>query len=170
MKKILFILTSLSLLLTTPTLAQSRTSKGLTEAEKLAITAGAAQACGADTDKLKNYEVIASRILVNQTATEKEETAALTAYARKKFEVYSEQKKAPEMYCSEVLNRFDNLPIFQSTVYQDGTLKLPDGKIIKPIRPLNQTKPVNVKRTKKELFKQPKKSTRSGVIINKQAS
>lgn len=116
--------------------AQSRTGNGLTDAEKLAILSGAAQACQADQDKLINYEVIVSRILVNPTTSEQEETAVLTAYARKKFQVFNEQKSAPEMDCDEVLRRFDNLEIFKSVVYQDGTIKLPDGKVIKPVRPI----------------------------------
>lgn len=116
--------------------AQSRTGNGLSDAEKAAILAGAAQACHADEDKLINYEVIISRVLVNPTSSEAEETAVLTAYARKKFQVYNEQKAAPEMDCSEVLHRFDNLEIFKSVVFEDGTVKLPDGKIIKPKRPV----------------------------------
>lgn len=135
MKKMGILLLS-ALLLNTSALAESRTSKGLTDAEKFAIMAGAAQACNADQDKLINYEVIVSRILVNPTKSSQEETAALTAYARKKFQVYTEQKQKPEMACDEVLRRFDNQPIFKAVVYQDGTVKLPDGKTIKPERPI----------------------------------
>ncbi len=133
MKKALFLM---FLFLPVICQAQSRTGNGLTDAEKLAIMAGAAQACQADHDKLINYEVIVSRILVNPTTSEQQETAVLTAYARKKFQVFNEQKAAPEMDCSEVLRRFDNLEIFKSVVYQDGTVKLPDGKVIKPKRPV----------------------------------
>lgn len=133
MKKALFLM---FLFLPVICQAQSRTANGLTDAEKLAILAGAAQACQADHDKLINYEVIVSRILVNPTTSEQEETAVLTAYARKKFQVFNEQKSAPEMDCAEVLRRFDNLEIFKSVVYQDGTVKLPDGKVIKPTRPV----------------------------------
>lgn len=126
-----------ALVFQTAAMAQSRTANGLSDAERLAISAGAAQACGADNNKLVNYEVIVSRILVNPTATEQEETAVLTEYAQKKFEVFNEQKKAPEMGCAEVVRRFENLPIFKSVVYRDGTIKLPDGKVIKPKRPVD---------------------------------
>ena len=148
MKKALFLM---FLFLPVICQAQSRTANGLTDAEKLAILAGAAQACQADRDKLINYEVIVSRILVNPTTSEQEETAVLTAYARKKFQVFNEQKAAPEMDCAEVLRRFDNLEIFKSVVYQDGTVKLPDGKVIKPKRPVvtandNKSAPKNVEK------------------------
>lgn len=135
MKKAAVLLLGVMLLQTTAQ-AQSRTSNGLSDAERLAVPAGAAQACGADTNKLINYEVIVSRILANPTTTEQEETAVLTEYAQKKFEVYTDQQKSPEMDCPEVLRRFDNLPIFKSVVYRDGTIQLPDGKVIKPKRPV----------------------------------
>lgn len=150
MKKLSFLLATTLILTSTIADAQSRTSKGLTEVDKLAITAGAAQACLADSDKLKNYEVIVSRILANPTVSEKEETEVLTAYAQKKLQVYQEQKKAPEMDCQEVLRRFDSLPIFESVVYKDGTIKLPDGRTIKPKRPIKQSVDVKAKTEKKK--------------------
>ena len=149
MKKLSLLLATTLILTSTLTQAQSRTSKGLSDAEKLAITAGAAQACLVDSDKLKNYEVIVSRILANPTVSEKEETEVLTAYAQKKLQVYQEQKKAPEMDCLEVLRRFDNLPIFKSVVYKDGTIQLPDGRKIQPKRPIKQIVDVSAKTEKK---------------------
>lgn len=138
----------------------ARTASGLSDSDKLAITAGAAQACNADADKLDTYEMIASRILVNPTRSEKEENAVLTAYAQKKFQTYQEQKGAPEISCSEVLARFYKLPLFRSTVYRDGTLKLPDGKIIKPVRPLKPAPKAKPKQpmTKTQQSKQTKQS------------
>ncbi|MBQ9089622.1 MAG: hypothetical protein IJY58_01055 [Alphaproteobacteria bacterium] len=137
MKKIiLYGILSLILFNSTICVAGSRTAKGLSEIDKLAITAGAAQACNADRDKMTTYEMIVSRILVNPTRSEQAEQAVLTAYARKKLQTYQEQKSSPEIDCHEVLERFNNMPLFRSTVYRDGTLKLPDGKIIKPVRPV----------------------------------
>ena len=138
MKKIILSCLWGTLLLTLPSLAEegSRTMKGLSDIDKLAITAGAAQACNADSDRMDTYEMIVSRILVNPTRSEKEESAVLTAYAQRKLQTYQEQKASPEINCSEVLARFYKLPLFRSTVYRDGTLKLPDGTIMKPVRPL----------------------------------
>ncbi len=145
MKKIILIALG-SILLTglSAYAAGSRTADGLSEGDQLAITAGVALACGADDDKLATYEMIASRILVNPTRSDKEENAVLTAYAQSKLRAYQEQKKAPEMSCQEVLNRFYKLPLFKSTVYRDGTLKLPDGKKIKPVRPVQPTAPKKI--------------------------
>lgn len=140
MKKIIFLGLVSTLLFTSHICeASSRTAKGLSEIDKLAITAGAAQACGADRDKMTTYEMIVSRILVNPTRSTQAEQAVLTAYARKKLQTYQEQKSSPEIDCYEVLDRFNSMPLFRSTVYRDGTLKLPDGKIIKPVRPVQPT-------------------------------
>ncbi len=137
MKKIILFGLGGMLLAGLPALAAGpRTAVGLSEGEQLAITAGVAHACGADEDKLSTYEMIASRILVNPTRSAKEETAVLTEYARRKLRAYQEQKAAPEINCREVLSRFYKMPLFRSTVYRDGTVKLPDGSKIKPVRPV----------------------------------
>ncbi len=137
MKKIILIALGTVLLTSSSVFAAgARTAEGLSESEQLAITAGLAYACGADADKLATYEMIASRILVNPTRSEKEEKAVLTSYAQRKLRASQEQKIAPEINCREVLNRFYKLPLFRSTVYRDGTLKLPDGTKIKPVRPI----------------------------------
>lgn len=127
--------------------ASTRTARGISETEQLGITAGVALACHADEEQLKNYEMIASRIIVNPVSTEKEEREVLRLYAQAKLKAYEEQIKFPEIACREVLNRFYNQPIFKSVVYRDGTIKLPDGKIIKPQRPV-----VNAKKTTKKMM------------------
>ena len=116
-----------------------RTSQGLSELQQLGITAGVAGACGAG-EKLKTFELIANRIIVNPTATVEEEKKQLKEFAAYKFSAYQEQKQRPTLSCREVIERFDSLPIFKSVIYADGTIKLPDGRIIKPQRPLKQTK------------------------------
>ena len=44
------------------------------------------------------------------------------------------------MNCVEVLERFEEQDIFDSVVYRDGTIKLPNGKVLKPKRPLPVSK------------------------------
>lgn len=134
-KSILALFCGTVILLNAPiVLAESRTARGVSETDQLGITAGVALACQADAEQLKNYEMIASRILVNPTTSEKAEKEILTAYGRAKLKAYEAQKKTPELSCREVLTRFYNQPIFKSVVYRDGAIKLPDGKIIKPQR------------------------------------
>ncbi len=155
MKKIILAGLTGILLVTSSAMASGpRTANGLDDVDKLAITAGAAQACGADEDKLDTYEMIASRILVNPTRSPAEETAVLKAYAQRKLRTLQEQKSAPELNCREVLSRFYKMPLFKSTVYRNGTLVLPDGTKIKPVRPIQAP----TSKQPQQPVKQPKKN------------
>ena len=142
----LFFCVCLGLLMPLEALANSRTAKGVSVTEQLGISAGVALACQVDTDQLKNYEMIASRIIVNPLKTDKEEKEALNIYAKAKLKAFQEQKKKSLMRCSEVLKRFEKQDIFKSVVYRDGTIKMPNGKVIKPQRPIKNEK----KRVKKK--------------------
>ncbi len=128
------LLAILSIILSTSALADSRTAKNLSTAQQLGITAGIAQACNVDTEQLKNYELIASRIIVNPTINKAAETAILKEYAQSKLKAYKTQQKSPNLSCREVVGRFYNQDIFKSVVYPDGTVKLFDGTVIKPVR------------------------------------
>ncbi len=127
------------MLVSSPAVAQ-RTDEGLSVPEQLGITAGLAAACQADADTLKNYELIASRLIANPAPTLDVEHAELKAYAQAKLNAMKDQKKKPQLSCREVLTRFKRQPLFGSVVYRDGTVKLPDGKIVKPKRPLKTKK------------------------------
>ncbi len=123
--------------------AESRTLNGVPVIDQLGISAGVALACDVDEEQLKNYEMIASRIIVNPTKTLQEENKRLHQYAEAKLKAFAEQKKRNLMSCKEVKKRFENQDIFKSVVYRDGTVKTPDGTVIKPKRSLtkgNKTK------------------------------
>jgi hypothetical protein len=128
-------------------LANSRTMQGVSETEQLGISAGVALACHADQEQLKNYEMIASRIISNPLKTVEAEKAALRLYAQAKLKAYTEQKKQKLMNCNEVLSRFESQEIFKSVIYRDGTIKMPNGKVIKPERPV-KTKKTSKKKKK----------------------
>ncbi len=114
--------------------AQQRTARGLTEAQQLGITAGLALACNAGA-KLDDFELIASRLIANKAPTEAVEKAGYREFAESKLKAYQEQKEKPQIPCSAVLEEFNNLPVFLSTVYADGSLKMNDGKMLRPKRP-----------------------------------
>ena len=88
--------------------------------------AGLADACGSK-DKLKNYELIAARLIANKSASEEEEMQAYRRYAEEKVLAKRKHQKSPKMTCGEILNRFQNMPLFKSIVYKDGSLKFYDG-------------------------------------------
>ena len=114
-----------------PAFAQDRTLNGIKENEQLGMMAGLALACNAGA-RLDDYELIAGRIISNEAQTDADEKKAIKEYAESKFNAYQEQKQTPQATCGEVLQSFERLPIFKSVVYVDGTVKLPDGKILKP--------------------------------------
>ncbi len=128
-----------------PTVAQvTRTAQGLSESEQLGITAGTALACNAGA-KLDDFELIASRIIANQAATEEIEKERYTQFAQSKLKAYKEQKDNPQMSCGEVLSSFNRLPIFRSVVYADGSVKMPNGALLKPKRAVVKAKSSQVK-------------------------
>ena len=126
--------------------ADVRTAKGVPETEQLGLSAGVALACGVDRDQLKNYEMIASRLIVNPLKTDVAEKEALNAYAKAKLKAFKEQKQRNLIPCADVLKRFENQEIFKAVVYRDGTVKMPNGKVIKPERPVKK----NSKKSKKK--------------------
>lgn len=130
MKKILYMIL-ISGVIATNAFAASRTLNGINETEQLGMTAGLALACNAG-GKLDDYELIASRIIANTAQTDLEQKKAERQYAEAKFRAYKEHKATPQAGCGEILESFSNLPIFKSVVYADGTIKTPDGKVLKP--------------------------------------
>lgn len=129
-KKILFFLCMCGVV--APSLwAQSTTTKGLTETQKLGITAGTAYACRADK-RLQDFELIVSYILKNKSKTPQMATQQVQEYAQAKFDAYRKQLYFPTLSCRQILDSFYSLPLLKSVVYKNGTIKLPDGKIIKP--------------------------------------
>ena len=134
MKKILFVLLCL---LSSPVLATSRTTKGMTLPTQLGITSGTALACNAGS-KLDDFELIASRIIANSAATEEAEQAGYREFAVAKLRAYNEQRNDPQESCSAVLDSFRHLPIFRSVVYADGSVRMYDGSFLKPKRPVKK--------------------------------
>ena len=134
MKKLLLFLCLFSF----PVFATDRTTKGLTEAQQLGITAGTALACNAG-GKLDDFELIASRIIANKALTAEAEQQGYREFAESKLRAYNEQRRNPQESCGGVLDSFNHLPIFRSVVYADGGLKMYDGTYLKPLRPIKKT-------------------------------
>jgi len=110
---------------------QAQTTQTYSEAEQMGVMAGLAYACGS-TQKLKDFELIATQILANKSTSDEETNQKLQQFATTKYRYMKRQKDSPRMSCKEVLEHFNNMPIFQSTVYSDGTIKMYDGTWLKP--------------------------------------
>jgi len=117
-----------------PVIAQN--IKSMSDAEQLGMTAGLAMAC--DSSKLEDFEVIASRLIANQSATDEIEKKEVRVYTQAKWDALQRQKKGNPADCKEILEHFDKLPLFNSYVYGDGSVQLPDGAWSKPLRPVKK--------------------------------
>lgn len=134
-------------MMTVTATAGSRTINGINDNEQLGMMAGLALACNAG-GKLDDYELIASRILANTVQTDAEEKKAVQEYAQAKFKAYKEQKNTPQATCGEILDTFNHLPIFKSIVYANGTVKMPDGRILKSRKTIKSGRRQNVNKKK----------------------
>ena len=144
MTKRLIVLFLLTNIMSATTMAQLQI-QNLTEAEQLGSVAGLAQACG--SNKLEDFEVIASRILANKAPTEESEYASMKEYVMAKYRVSRSHNRDPQMTCTEILDHIDKLPIFNSVVYADGTVKMFDGSWLKPKRPIKGSKNKNASKS-----------------------
>ena len=105
------------------------------EAAMLGMMEGIAEACGEKPKKLEDFKLITARLIANKTDSHEEEVACYRRYASEKVLGMTRQKNNPKMPCKEVLYRFENMPLFKSVVYSDGSLKLSDGTFLKNKRP-----------------------------------
>ena len=117
--------------------AHAKSVQEMSEEEQLGTLAGAALACGSK-QKLEDFELICSRLIANKTASEAEEKQRIRVYMQAKWQALQQQKNGSGVSCSEILDHFNKLPLFDSTVYGDGSVKLPDGKWSRPIRPVKR--------------------------------
>ena len=113
--------------------AAAQNIQKMSDAEQLGMMAGFASACGA-TNKLDDFELISSRLIANAATTEQAEKQQIRVYMQAKFEAIQRQKNEAPLSCSEILESFNKLPLFNSIVYRDGSVKLPDGTWSKPLR------------------------------------
>ncbi len=102
----------------------------LKDVENLGYVSGEGLACGAQ--KYPSYETIARAYMVSSAKSDKEQADGMYMYNQAKVKGYTRKKASGLIGCDEVNIRFNNQKILQSKLYKNGTIKLPDGKIIKP--------------------------------------
>ena len=105
------------------------------EAALLGTMAGLAETCGENAKRISDFELISARLIANKADSDDEEIKGYQRYAKEKVAASRKQKNNPQITCKEVLYRFENMPIFKSVVYSDGSLKLSDGTFLKAKRP-----------------------------------
>ena len=126
----------------------AQTLNGMTDAQQLGAMAGLALACNAGS-RLDDFQLISSYIIANENPTEEKRQKAFKAFASEKLRTYNMQKDTPHEDCPTVLKHFYNLDIFNCTVFSNGDVKLPDGKILKAPTKAQMKKATAIEKKKK---------------------
>lgn len=100
------------------------------EVQALGYVAGDGLAC--DAPKYHTYEMIARAFLVSKARSDDEQAKGMEAYNEAKANAFILKIKDGFSDCDYIAENFDRQKIFKTVIYGDGTLKMPDGKIIKP--------------------------------------
>ncbi len=103
------------------------------EVRALGAIAGQGLACGAS--KYDTFELLARAILLTKSPSDKLQNDAIYAYSEEKANVYMSKEMDGFFECAQINKRFDNQDIFKAVLYADGTIKMPDGKILTPRKP-----------------------------------
>ncbi len=135
MNKILTVLTALVFLF--PAVSSAQTTGYIEEVKTLGYIAGQGLACGAS--KYKTFEMLARAILITKAPTDQVQAKGMYAYNNAKADGYFSKQVDGFFNCNEINQRFDNQLIYQATLYADGTIKMPDGKLFTPRQPYDAT-------------------------------
>ena len=94
-------------------------------------------ACGAS--KFQTFEMLARAILITKAPNNKAQASAMYAYNNAKSRRLFCQTVGRFYGCDDINRRFDSQPIYEATLYADGSIKMPDGKLFTPRRPYDAT-------------------------------
>lgn len=100
------------------------------EVKALGAVSGQGLACGAS--KYDDFELLARAIMLSKAPSEKLRNEAVYAYNEAKANAYISKQMDGFYECTLINRRFDRQEIFKTVLYEDGTLKMPDGKVITP--------------------------------------
>lgn len=110
----------------------------LEEMKALGAVAGQGLACGAS--KYDQFEMLARAIMLTKAPNNAILQKGVYAYTEAKADTYLSKQMDAGFLCGETVQRFDSQDIFNITLYEDGTLKMPDGQIITPRMPYDASK------------------------------
>lgn len=102
----------------------------LEEVEGLGYIAGEGLAC--EASKYDTYEMIARTFLISKASSDDEQAKGMDAYNQAKATAFISKIKDGMSGCASIAANFDRQRIFKAVIYGDGTMKMPDGKVIKP--------------------------------------
>ena len=103
------------------------------EARALGAVAGQGLACG--SAKYDTFEMLARAIILTKSPNDQLMDKGLKIFTEEKADVFISKQLDNFSDCANIVSRFDAQDIFKITLYGDGTLKMPDGKILTPRNP-----------------------------------
>ena len=109
----------------------------LEEVQSLGAVAGQGLACNAS--KYDSFELLARAIMVSKAPSDAAQAEGMKAYNEYKATAFISKMRDGLSGCAEINNAFNQQSIFKATLYGDGTIKMPDGKIITPRKPYDAT-------------------------------
>ena len=109
----------------------------LEEVRALGLVSGQGMACGAS--KFDTFEMLARAILITKASSDRQQAEGMKVYNEAKADAYISKQMDGFYECDKINRRFDGQPIFQATLYADGTIKMPDGQIFTPRNPYDAT-------------------------------
>ncbi len=110
----------------------------LEEAKTLGIVAGQGLAC--QSSKYDQFEMLARAIVLTKAPNPQALQDGLYAFNSAKADTFLAKRRDGGYLCGEILRMFDNQDIYNITLYEDGTLKMPDGQIFTPKTPYDASK------------------------------
>ena len=102
----------------------------LEEAAGLGSVAGQGLACRAK--KYHKFELIARAILVSKAKNDKMQREGLRVFNDEKVTSFMEIEREKFKNCDETVYAFNRQKIFETTLYRNGKIKMPDGSVIVP--------------------------------------
>lgn len=107
------------------------------EAKALGMIAGQGLAC--EASKYQTFELLARAIILTKSPSAAQQSEGLKAYLEEKADVFVSKQLDNFADCRNIARRFDEQDIFKTTLYADGTIKMPDGQIFTPREPYDAT-------------------------------
>ena len=110
----------------------------LEEMEELGTIAGQGLACG--SRKHDSFEMYARALMLTKAPSDTQLQRAAKIYNQAKAGVVVAKRMDGGYLCNDTIAKFDRQLIFDIVLFEDGTMQLPDGKILTPRRPYDATK------------------------------
>lgn len=107
------------------------------EAKALGMIAGQGLAC--EASKYQTFELLARAIILTKSPSLAQQSEGLKAYLEEKADIFVAKQLDNFANCPNIAKRFDEQEIFKTTLYADGTIKMPDGQIFTPREPYDAT-------------------------------